>query len=225
MPEDQEGLARLSEILVFEKPLGGTAQDVVDVARRSVAHCDGVGIQVVGPDGVAARATTDSRSFDLDTLQDELDDGPCVESLRDGERHDLEPVTSDERWPRFAPSARRARRTSIPALVERRSAASMVKDQSAKAALSSSRAPRITESPTMKIAGRADPSTRPPRALVCTGTAGQLFQAKFPHLGDAAMHTHYWRLDADDIRYVHNDEGGNESFESLGQTWTREKVD
>ena len=55
--------------------------------------------------------------------------------------------------------------------------------------------------------------------------AGALFQAKFPHLGDAAEHSHYWRLDAGDIRYIHNDESGNESFESLGQTWTREKVD
>jgi uncharacterized protein YhbP (UPF0306 family) len=54
--------------------------------------------------------------------------------------------------------------------------------------------------------------------------AGALFQAKFPHLGDDALHTHYWRLEAEDIRYVHNDEGGNESYESLGQTWTREKV-
>ena len=55
-------------------------------------------------------------------------------------------------------------------------------------------------------------------------TVGKLFQAKFNHLGDAAMHSHYWRLDAADIRYVHNDESGNESYEALGQTWTREKV-
>jgi uncharacterized protein YhbP (UPF0306 family) len=53
---------------------------------------------------------------------------------------------------------------------------------------------------------------------------GKLFQAKFPHLGDAALHSHYWRLSADDVRYVHNDEGGNETFETLGQTWSREKV-
>jgi GAF domain-containing protein len=79
-----------------------------NLARDSLGHCDGVGIQVLAVDGVATRATTDSRSLDLDTLQDRLDDGPCVESLRDGERHDLEPVTSDERWPSFAPSARRA---------------------------------------------------------------------------------------------------------------------
>jgi GAF domain-containing protein len=106
-PEDAEGLARLSEILVFEQPLDGTAQDVVDLARDSLGQCDGVGIQVLDDGGIAARRTTDARSFDLDALQDELDDGPCVECLRDGERHDLEPVTSDERWPRFGPSARR----------------------------------------------------------------------------------------------------------------------
>jgi GAF domain-containing protein len=107
MPEDPIGLAQLAEIFVFEKPLGGTAQDVVNLARDSLAHCDGVGIQVLDDRGGGVRATTDSRSFDLDALQDELDDGPCVECLRDGERHDLEPVTSDERWPSFGPSARR----------------------------------------------------------------------------------------------------------------------
>jgi len=107
MPEDAAGLAQLSEILVFEQPLGGTAQDVVDVARNSLGQCDGVGIQVLDGTGACARRTTDSRSFELDALQDELDDGPCVECLRDGLRHDLEPITSVERWPRFGPSARR----------------------------------------------------------------------------------------------------------------------
>jgi uncharacterized protein YhbP (UPF0306 family) len=54
--------------------------------------------------------------------------------------------------------------------------------------------------------------------------AGSLFSAKFPHLGDAAMHSHYWRLDAKDIAYVHNDEAGNEQYETLGQTFQREHV-
>lgn len=55
--------------------------------------------------------------------------------------------------------------------------------------------------------------------------AGELFKAKFSHLGENALHSHYWKLDAADIRYVHNDEAGQESFETLGQTWTRDKVD
>jgi uncharacterized protein YhbP (UPF0306 family) len=53
--------------------------------------------------------------------------------------------------------------------------------------------------------------------------AGHLFQAKFPHLGDDAMHTHYWRLDAMDVRYIH-DEAADQAFESLGQTWSRDNV-
>ena len=55
--------------------------------------------------------------------------------------------------------------------------------------------------------------------------AGALFQAKFPHLGDDALHSHYWRLDPSDVRYVHNDEKGQETYETLGQTWSRDKVD
>jgi GAF domain-containing protein len=108
MPEDAFGLDRLSEILVFEKALGGTAQDVVDLARDSLGQCDGVGIRVLEDDGDGIRVATDPRSYDLDALQDELDDGPCVECLRDGMSHDLEPITSDERWPTFAPLARRS---------------------------------------------------------------------------------------------------------------------
>jgi GAF domain-containing protein len=103
-----EGVAQLSEILVFDKSLGGTAQDVVDLARSSLDQCDGVGMQLVDREGLGARVSTDERSSDLDALQDELDDGPCVECLRTGVLHDLEPVTSDERWPTFAPSARHA---------------------------------------------------------------------------------------------------------------------
>jgi GAF domain-containing protein len=108
MAGDGNGLTRLAEILVFDKPLDGTAQDVVELARSSLDHCDGVGMQLVDRNGLSARVFTDTRSSRLDALQDELDNGPCVECLRTGELYDLEPVTSDERWPTFAPSARAA---------------------------------------------------------------------------------------------------------------------
>ena len=54
--------------------------------------------------------------------------------------------------------------------------------------------------------------------------AAELFGTRFPHLGDAVNHTHYWRLDPTDIRYVHNDERGDEQLETLGITWQREAV-
>jgi GAF domain-containing protein len=100
------GISELSQILVFTKSLDGTAQDVADLARSSLAQCDGVGMQLVDRNGLSTRVFTDTRSSQLDTLQDQLDDGPCVQCLRTGEWHDLEPVTSDERWPSFGPSSR-----------------------------------------------------------------------------------------------------------------------
>jgi GAF domain-containing protein len=102
------GLTQLAGILVFDEPLEGTAQHVADLARNSLDFCDGVGMQLVDRNGLSARVFTDTRSSQLDALQDRLDDGPCVEALRTGELYDLEPVTSDERWPSFGPSARQA---------------------------------------------------------------------------------------------------------------------
>jgi GAF domain-containing protein len=102
------GRTQLSEILVFEKPLADTARDIADLALSSLEQCDGVGMQLLDADGLSTHVFTDTRSAQFDALQERFDEGPCVASLRTGELHDLEPVTSDERWPSFAPSARDA---------------------------------------------------------------------------------------------------------------------
>ena len=99
---------QLSEILVFEKPFADTARDIADLALSSLDQCDGVGMQLLDADGPSTRVFTDTRSSQFDALQEQFDEGPCVACLRTGELHDLEPVTSDERWPSFAPSARSA---------------------------------------------------------------------------------------------------------------------
>src|SRR4051812_12246746 len=54
--------------------------------------------------------------------------------------------------------------------------------------------------------------------------AGELFKARYPFLGDGAMHTHYWRLDAEEVVYMHTDESkADETQSSLGQTWAKSK--
>ena len=54
--------------------------------------------------------------------------------------------------------------------------------------------------------------------------AGELFKARYPFLGDKAMHTHYWRLDAQDVVYMHTDESADSTQQSLGQTWAKSEV-
>jgi nitroimidazol reductase NimA-like FMN-containing flavoprotein (pyridoxamine 5'-phosphate oxidase superfamily) len=54
--------------------------------------------------------------------------------------------------------------------------------------------------------------------------AGELFKGRYPFLGDGAMHTHYWRLDAEEIIYMHTDDkNSDETQSSLGQTWAKSK--
>ena len=108
MISSEGGRTPLSEILVFEKTFSDTAQDVADLALSSFDQCDGVGMQLLDTAGLSTRFFTDTRSSQFDALQEQFDEGPCVACLRTGELHDLEPITSDERWPNFAPPARRA---------------------------------------------------------------------------------------------------------------------
>ena len=108
MTPDEGGRTELSEILVFEKNLDDTAKGIADLAVSSFDQCDGVGMQLVDADGLSTRVFTDARSSQFDALQEQFDEGPCIACLRTGELYDLEPVTSDERWPSFAPPARRA---------------------------------------------------------------------------------------------------------------------
>lgn len=108
MIPDEGGRKQLSEILVFEKSFADTARDIADLALRSFDQCDGVGMSIIDSEGPSRRVFTDMRSSQFDALQEQFDEGPCVACLRTGELHDLEPITSDERWPSFGPPARRA---------------------------------------------------------------------------------------------------------------------
>jgi len=55
--------------------------------------------------------------------------------------------------------------------------------------------------------------------------AGELFKSRYPFLGDDALHSHYWRLDADEILYLHTDGAhSDETQSSLGQTWAKTKT-
>ena len=53
---------------------------------------------------------------------------------------------------------------------------------------------------------------------------GQKFLARYPYLDDVFAGGDFWRLDATEVHYVHNDEEGDESIQALGVEWKREKV-
>ena len=52
---------------------------------------------------------------------------------------------------------------------------------------------------------------------------GELFSQRFTAVSDAASYT-YYRLDPDEVHYIHNDEEADEDIEALGVHWLRETV-
>ena len=76
----------------------------VDVATQIIPGCDAAGVCVVyRGDRIDTHATSSDSLRQIDMLQHELDEGPCLDALRQDHTvlsHDL---SKDDRWPRWGP--------------------------------------------------------------------------------------------------------------------------
>lgn len=81
-----------------------TLQAAVRIAATNVGGCDAAGISVRESDGrLHTPAYTDELALAADTLQYELDEGPCLEAVREqGIVHGAD-LAADPRWPAWAP--------------------------------------------------------------------------------------------------------------------------
>ncbi|MDY0814546.1 GAF and ANTAR domain-containing protein [Kitasatospora purpeofusca] len=112
-----EAFAGLTESLV-------TDFDLAEILTRVTEYCvtlcsaDGAGIVVVDADGsLRDIAYSGDAVRRLESFQTSLGEGPCVDCVRTGRAvTGVDLTTADERWPRFAPAARRAGYASARAL-------------------------------------------------------------------------------------------------------------
>ncbi len=92
---------------------------VVHAVRRNVAGCDEVGITLLVDGRPSTVAYTTVVTLEIDAVQYQLDEGPCLEAARTRTevRASLGPNGSaHERWPLFAESVRRDGMQSLLAL-------------------------------------------------------------------------------------------------------------
>lgn len=108
-------MAELAGALEGEDTLGAAAQHVVAAAVDLVDGCSHAGLASLvrggpvetlaargpgGSDGPGSRAVVDA-----DRLQDALGEGPCVSTAWDDALVDSHDLTTETRWPRWAPRA------------------------------------------------------------------------------------------------------------------------
>jgi GAF domain-containing protein len=101
-----EGLAEAARDIGKQDCLEDTLQAIVEAAQRSLSEFNEVGISITDRDGrIFTRAATGQLVWDLDSLQYELGEGPCVDAIRGEPVVDVPAIRHDQRWPRYVEHA------------------------------------------------------------------------------------------------------------------------
>jgi GAF domain-containing protein len=105
-------LARaMADVALF---LNEPAEDVDTILGRLVAAAawtisdvDMASVSVATPDGISTKAATDQVARDLDRLQYDLQEGPCVDAMLDPDKAEVVvgDLAEEQRWPRYARAA------------------------------------------------------------------------------------------------------------------------
>jgi GAF domain-containing protein len=83
-----------------------TLQAITSSATRIVPNAEACGISyVIGRSKIESRAWTSDLPKDVDSLQERLKQGPCLDAVWEHEVVRVEDVGADERWPKFAQKA------------------------------------------------------------------------------------------------------------------------
>ena len=103
--ELRETFNELSQLLLDEETVETTLQRVGRLAVYSIEGCDVVGVSLAEEGKVLTKVSTDELALQLDTVQYETDDGPCLDSLRRGATNVIRDIRQENRWPLFVDKA------------------------------------------------------------------------------------------------------------------------
>ena len=97
-----ETLTAVAREIHTPRDLDSTLQTIVQVAARSLQNVDHVGITLSHSDGeMETKAATDDFVWQLDRLQYDLGEGPCVHAMETAKVVRVENAKDDPRWPHF----------------------------------------------------------------------------------------------------------------------------
>lgn len=82
-----------------------TLRSIVEASVRIVPGARWAGISFIEGRRVEPRVPTDAIVAELDELQTEIDEGPCLSALREYHTVRIDDMAADDRWPRFTQAA------------------------------------------------------------------------------------------------------------------------
>ncbi len=100
-----ETFAGIARTLFSDLSMGATLQQIVDFAVATVEGCDAAGISLLTGTGVTTPVYSAPIALEIDTLQYEAGQGPCLDAIASEAAVYADDLADDARWPIFGPRA------------------------------------------------------------------------------------------------------------------------
>jgi GAF domain-containing protein len=97
--------ARMSGLLLTEETVETSLGLLSSLAQETVPGSSGAGVSVLDESRRRSAGSTDGRVRQADSLQYELDEGPCLAATAGRELVRIDDLAEDRRWPRWASAA------------------------------------------------------------------------------------------------------------------------
>src|SRR5215218_920037 len=97
--------ARMSGLLLSKESVETSLGLLSTLAMETVPGATGAGVSIVDERGKRSSGSTDDRVRRADSLQYELDEGPCLTAARSRELVRMDDLSADPRWPRWSSAA------------------------------------------------------------------------------------------------------------------------
>ncbi len=97
-----ETFAEISRVLLAEPDVQRTLEKMCALLVTTVAGCDHAVVTVVRDHALESPAASDDVGPSVDSLQLDVDDGPCLEAIREHHTVVTDDLAAETRWPRFS---------------------------------------------------------------------------------------------------------------------------
>jgi transcriptional regulator with GAF, ATPase, and Fis domain len=88
--------------LLAEHDMHDTLQRIVDLAAEHLEHCECAGISYIEGRSITSPASSSEVPAVVDAIQSEVDEGPCLDAIREHAVFQTGDLAKETRWPRFA---------------------------------------------------------------------------------------------------------------------------
>ncbi len=110
-----ETFADVARALLGEDDVQATLTKITALAVETIDGCDHAGVSLIEGRKITTPAATDDVPVQVDAIQYETDQGPCLDAIREHESFRIDDLATEDRWPKF--SRRAAEETGVASML------------------------------------------------------------------------------------------------------------